>query len=60
MYRLWEGLKGFAHVVLILSVCWWAIVWTVGSWQAQRFLGPDDLIPTADKWLASWDKSLAK
>ena len=49
-----RGLKRFGKWCVISSLCWWALVWVVGSYQANRFLAVDDLIPTADKWLAVW------
>jgi len=55
MYAIWEGIKRLCRWCVIASVCWWTIVWMVGSWRAQRCLGYDDLIPTADRWLAALD-----
>ena len=52
MYRLWEGLKSFVRGLVIFSVCWWLMVWAIGSWQTGRFLGLDDLMPTADRWMS--------
>jgi hypothetical protein len=51
MQTLWTGVKRFGNWCVISSLCWWLLVWVVGSWQAGRVLAVDDLIPTADKWL---------
>lgn len=55
MYGLWEGLKRIGKWCVISSVCWWVLVWSVGSWRAHRYLGIEELMPTADRWLAKWD-----
>jgi hypothetical protein len=54
MQKLWLGIKRFGKWCVISSMCWWVLVWCIGSHQAGHVLGVDDLIPTADKWLASW------
>ncbi len=50
----WQRVKAVFRAYMVLLVCWWAVVWAVGSWQRGRVLGVDDLIPTADRWLAVW------
>lgn len=47
--RTW--LKRFDKWFGIIFACWCVVVWTVGSWQAGHLLGPDDLIPTANRWM---------
>ncbi len=54
MGRVWDGVKRFVNWCVISSLCWWVLVWLIGSYQAGRVLGVDDLIPTADRWLAVW------
>jgi hypothetical protein len=49
-----ERLKRFGNGCVIVSLLWWSLVWVIGSYQAHRILAVDDLIPAADKWLASW------
>jgi hypothetical protein len=55
MERAWQCLKTiwmiYTRVMITLSIIFWVAVWTVGSYQAGQFLGPNDLIPTADKWI---------
>lgn len=55
MKRAWQCLKTiwviYTRVMITLSIIFWVVVWAVGSYQAGRFLGPDALIPTADKWI---------
>jgi hypothetical protein len=54
LYRMWHGVKAIFRAFMVACVCWWALVWLMGSYQAGRVLGVDDLIPTADRWLAVW------
>ena len=41
----------YIRVMITLSIIFAVVVWTVGSYQAGQLLGPDDLTPTADKWI---------
>lgn len=50
--RIW--LKRFDTALGILFAGFRLAVWAVGSYQAGRFLGLDDLIPAADRWLDLW------
>ena len=52
--RVWDGVKRFGNWCVISSLCWWVLVWLIGSYQAHHVLTVDDLIPTADKWLDAW------
>jgi hypothetical protein len=54
MKQLWSGLKWCGKWCVIWSLGWWLVVWVIGSCQAHCVLGIDDLIPTADRWMASW------
>ena len=54
MGRIWESLKRIYDGYPILLVCFWVMVWAVGSYHSGRVLGLDDLIPTANKWLENW------
>jgi hypothetical protein len=53
MERPWDCLKAFwrfyTRLMIILSIIFMLVVWTVGSYQAGQILGLDDLIPTADR-----------
>jgi hypothetical protein len=60
MRRFWVGFKRSINLVVIASLCWWLMVWIVGSFQEHRALSFDELIPTADKWLATWDQETRK
>jgi hypothetical protein len=51
---MWHGAKAIFRAFMVACVCWWALVWLIGSYQAGRVLAVDDLIPTADRWLAVW------
>jgi hypothetical protein len=55
MERPWDCLKAFwrfyTRLMIILSIIFMLVVWTVGSYQAGQILGLDDLIPTADRWI---------
>jgi len=50
--RIW--LKRFDTAFSIFFVGFWLAVWAVGSYQASRVLGLDDLIPAANSWLDLW------
>jgi len=52
-----EGVKKFCKGYAIFCACFWFMVWAVGSYQRGRVLGLDDLIPTADRWMAAWAAS---
>jgi hypothetical protein len=54
MQKLWRGFKRFADWCAIFSLFCWLLAWAIGSYQACRILVPDDVIPAADAWLASW------
>jgi hypothetical protein len=40
--------KGLA----IYIVCYWLLVWVIGSFQAGRVLALDEVIPAEESWLA--------
>lgn len=50
--RIWLKRLDTAFLIFFFGFCF--VVWVVGSYHAGRFLPLDDLIPTADRWLASW------
>lgn len=56
MERSWKGLKRFGKWCLIVDLYWWLLVWSFGSYRIGRLLSIDELIPTADAWLASLDE----
>lgn len=51
-----KDLKRFVKWCLIADLCWWLLVWIIGSYHTGRLLSIDDLIPTADAWLAPLDE----
>ena len=53
MGRVWDGAKRFCKGVAIYCACSWFMVWAVGSFQAGRMLGLDELgvIPPASEWM---------
>jgi len=53
MGRFWEGVKKFCKGYASFCACFWFMVWAVGSLQAGRILGLDELgvLPPASEWM---------
>ena len=54
MERLWKAVKESCRDYAIFCGCFWLMVWIVGSFHAGRTLRFNELIPTADRWIAWW------
>jgi hypothetical protein len=50
--RIWLKRFDTAFSIFFFGFCF--VMWTVGSCRAGRFLGLDDLIPAANRWLDLW------